>query len=172
MEKPKKKKEAKKIQPPLTIDDLIHVVGNSKTSPRMKRVFLKTIKYKGNIGKALKEENYSDAVIRTPSKVTKSKTWIELIDSYFPQEVLLAQEKKLWEIDDWRALANSLDRLHKIRGSFVKRVDHNIHKITEFRNKTDKELQEIIEADYEEVEPRAIESPEGDSDEGIVSEEA
>lgn len=165
-----KKPKKSDIEKPLTIDDLIYVISAGNADTKMKRVFLKTIKYKGDIKKAMTEENYSRSMIDNPKKIIKSKTWESLIDKYFPKDALLKKEKELWKQKDWHAWANSLDRLHKIRGSFVTKVEHNIHKVTEYRQMGDKDLQNIVEGEYEEVDGVPSESEEGTGTEGAVPE--
>jgi len=99
---PEKKKD-------VSLEDLAYVLDASPYSSRTKRVFLKTIKYKGDIKRALKEEGYSKSMVNEPNKIIKSKTWESLIDKYFPKDALMKKEKELWKQKDWRAWANSLD---------------------------------------------------------------
>ena len=154
------------------LDDLLHVIQFGKDKDKIKKVFLKTIQNKGDVRKAMKGVGYAVTTRRNPGRVTKSKTWKALIDYFFPPDELLAKEKKLFNHEDWRAVANSLDRIHKIRGSFIKKVDINIYRPKEFRTMKDDQLREIVEGDFEEVErPKgekgsSKDDGEGESEEG------
>jgi len=177
-EKPKIKKIIKKkykqkvkivTEKPITIDDLIYVVGK-EANTKIKRTFLKTIKYQGDIRRAMKEEGYSENQLLHPERVRQSKDWQEALDHYFPPNEIIAMERKLWKQKDWRAWANSLDRIAKMKGHFVKKTEQTIHKVTEYRNHSDKDLQNIIDADYEDVpKPGADGGQEGTRTEGDVT---
>ena len=156
--KPKDKEE-------FSLNDLAYVMNAPRTSSKVKRVFLKTIKYKGDIQRALTEEGYSKVMIQDPNRIISTDSWQALMDQYFPKDALMKKEKELWKQPDWRAWANSLDRLHKIRGSFIKRIEHNIHSVNEFRQMDDKQLTDIVEGEYEDV---PSESEEGVGQEGTI----
>lgn len=133
----------------LTIEDKLGVVHHDKSSQKIKKVFLKTLMYKGDLRRAAMEVGYNHNLAFHPSSIVKSPTWKALIDEYFPPETLLSKEKELWNQKDWRAWANSLDRIHKIRGSFVRKVDISIHGSEEFRQMKDDELRQIIDGEVE-----------------------
>lgn len=42
----------------------------------------------GHVSKAMRAAGYSEATIHTPQKLTESKTWLELVDEYLPDDLL------------------------------------------------------------------------------------
>jgi len=136
------------------MEQLAHVIHTGKDKDKIKDAFIKTIKYKGDLRRAMREVGYAPSTQRNPGRVTNSKAWNALIDYYFPPRELMKKEKELFNHKDWRAVANSLDRIHKIRGSFIKKVDVNVHHVEEFRQMKDDQLREIADADFEVI-PRS-----------------
>lgn len=54
----------------------------------------------GSLKKALKKNGYSKSVQETPSKVTKTKTFKQLLDQYLPESKLLDLHDK--QLNSWR----------------------------------------------------------------------
>lgn len=80
-----------------------------------------------------------------PGQVANSKGWQYLIKHYFKDDQLAEREKMLLYNDDPRYVNASLDRIHKIRGSFIHVQQHELGPAGAFGAKTDKELLEMIE---------------------------
>lgn len=159
MEKKLKPSELPHLEPGDISESLLSKSTENKlelklAKQRIKRVFLKSLKNGGNITQAMKEEGYSKSLVNNPQRITRSKSWKVLIDEAFPPEELLQKERKLWKQKDWRAWANSLDRIHKLKGSFIKKIDINVHRTDEFRQMKDDDLRSIVEGDYEETHTR------------------
>ena len=49
----------------------------------------------GNLGKAMIAAGYSPSTAKTPTKLTKSKGWRELMDSIFPDRMLIKKHREL-----------------------------------------------------------------------------
>lgn len=61
----------------------------SEATLRQKIVFSKLMEGKGSsMKKILKEAGYSESVQNAPTKVTKSKTWQDLMEQYLPDDQL------------------------------------------------------------------------------------
>ena len=70
-------------------------LGLSATDLKNAKFTLKEIKTAGYSARELKEAGYSDSVCKTPSRVTESKGWKELMEEYFPAEKIYKIHKKL-----------------------------------------------------------------------------
>jgi phage terminase small subunit len=77
----------------------------------------------GNVSKAMRDAGYSPETAKTPSKLTKSVAYVELMDAYLPDDMLL------------RALADDieskeknrkpeLELAFKLKGRMTEKVDH------------------------------------------------
>ena len=78
--------------------DIINPVSyniNMATTIRQKIAASKMVENGGNIGRAMIAAGYSPATAKTPQKLTTSKGWRELMDSLFPDELLLRKHGEL-----------------------------------------------------------------------------
>ena len=98
-------------------------------------------------------------------KITSSYGWKKLIDLYFPTVMLFEKGRELLDNPDWRARNAQLDRIHKLKGDFVQRVDVKINSNADLSDKSNEELQEIIDGNAELIEGHA-ESAEDSSETG------
>lgn len=112
---------------------------------------------KKSMGEILKEAGYSDSVSKTPSRVTKSKGWQELMEEYFPAEYLMKIHKKILnkkEIISYRGeyiktrqphsdVKYALEMLYKMKG-YYKEDSYN-EEITGLEKLSDKELDQLYE---------------------------
>lgn len=115
-----------------------------------------------SMAQAMREAGYSEATIKAPSKVTRSKGWQELMDEYFPQDYVAEKHKELFEAEDvtffrkgngkiqrelkpdYRARKAAIDMAHKLRGNYApEKVELSKRK---FQDMSDKELAENIAA--------------------------
>lgn len=64
---------------------------------RQKLVASKLAENGGNMGKAMVAAGYSPNTAKTPGKLTRSKGWQELMNSLFPDKLLLKKHKELLE---------------------------------------------------------------------------
>jgi hypothetical protein len=89
------------------------------------------------VTEAMREVGYSENTVNTPSDVTRSKGWKELMDKYFPEEkvatvharildakrVIYATDKgkisDMVEVEDNDAQAKGVDLAYKLRGSYA-----------------------------------------------------
>lgn len=56
---------------------------------KQKKAFELAMENGGNISKAMKEAGYAVATAKNPDKLTKSKTWADMMEEYLPDETLL-----------------------------------------------------------------------------------
>lgn len=54
----------------------------------------KMVENGGNVSKAMREAGYSPKTAKTPKKLTKSKGWMKLMDTYIPDKDLLVKHKE------------------------------------------------------------------------------
>ena len=105
---------------------------------RQKLVASKLVENGGNIGKAMVAAGYSPNTAKTPGKLTKSKGWQKLMDSLFPDELLLKNHRELLNakkiiVDrsngntkiiakiDSRTVVKALDMAYKLKGYYSPR---------------------------------------------------
>lgn len=62
---------------------------------RHKKAYKKMVENGGNKAMALRGAGYSNAVVNTPQKVTKSKGWQELLEKNLPDKLLASKHKAL-----------------------------------------------------------------------------
>lgn len=65
-----------------------------------KRVLKNLAENGGKMGKAIKDAGYSQSTADTPSKITKSKTFKQLLEQYLPESKLLDLHDK--QLNSWR----------------------------------------------------------------------
>lgn len=150
---PISKNEAKAIRrvlaapDPSAIVDRLTLKMTSDSERRMIRAFKETVRNGGDIRKALEAEGYSEIYIREPGRITRSKNWSEISDFYFPPNLLAKKNLQLLNHQDWHAVNAVLDRLHKLRGDFVRKVKIEVTTPDRYRQLPDKDLRNIIEGE-------------------------
>jgi hypothetical protein len=116
---------------------------------------------KKSMGKILKEAGYSDSVCKTPSRVTESKGWKELMEEYFPADKIYKIHKKLLnkkEIVSYKGefiktrqphsdVKYALDMIYKLKG-FYKDNEVSVN----ITNKTDTMSMEELDQEIERLE--------------------
>lgn len=103
---------------------------------RQKLVASKLVENGGNMGKAMVSAGYSPNTAKTPGKLTRSKGWQELMDSLFPDELLLKKHRELLEAKkiiieyrngtaeviaeeiDFNTVVKALDMAYKLKGNY------------------------------------------------------
>lgn len=96
---------------------------------KQKEAFKKISENLGNVSKTMREVGYSDITAATPSNLTNSKGWKELMDTYLPEEDLIKVHKEglsctkkividgeLIEVDDYPTRHRYLEVGYKLRG--------------------------------------------------------
>lgn len=82
----------------------------------------------GNVSRAMRDANLSDAYASNPQKMKASKGWQELLDEYIPEDLLqqklkegLGATKTLGETPevDFQTRHKYLDTAFKLRGSYA-----------------------------------------------------
>lgn len=133
---------------------------------RHKKVAKKVIENGGSVAQAMREEGYSEAYVKNPHKLTRSKTWQELLQEYIPQEALAQKHGELLEattklhkivgrdskgnpeydfidVPDNTTQTRALDMGYKLHGSYAPK--HLVFE-SKYQGMSDAELQEIIES--------------------------
>lgn len=59
-----------------------------RVKPRIKKVFLKVVENGGNVSKAMRDSGYSAKTAHNPNKITRSKSWQQLVKD-LPDEKLM-----------------------------------------------------------------------------------
>lgn len=62
---------------------------------KQKKAFKKVVENGGNVSKAMKDADYSAAMAKNPHKLTKSKGWQEMMDTYLPEKLLAEKHREL-----------------------------------------------------------------------------
>lgn len=137
----------KKLAP--RAEDLGKVLLPGKNNAKIRKAFELCVKYDGDISKAAKEAGYSQHIVENPSRLLKTKAWGILVEYYFPTYYLFEKEKMLLEHKDPKWVANSLDRIHKLKGNFTRKVEVKINPMGEIGQKSNEELQRIIDGEVE-----------------------
>jgi hypothetical protein len=85
---------------------------------KQKLVASKLLENGGNIGKAMVSVGYSPRTAKTPQKLTKSKGWNELMETLFPDDVLINTHMQLLNISDANVAIRALDMAYKLKGKY------------------------------------------------------
>lgn len=101
-----------------------------------KRAVLKTIENlrttdKIDMGDILRQSGYSESVATHPKVVTESQGWIELLEQYLPDDLLLKKNLFLLKNKNWQAVNAGLDKAYKIKGKYKDKMDVNITDLTD-----------------------------------------
>lgn len=130
----------------LSVSDLAKVLAPHKRHEKIRKVFELTIKYDGDIERAMREAGYAEGknVRQHSLSMIRSQTWQALLKFYFPTYYLFEKNKELLENKDWHAVNAALERIHKLRGDFVQKIDVRVSKESDLANKSDDELNRII----------------------------
>lgn len=112
-----------------------------------------------SVSGAMREAGYSDNTAKVPGKVTKTKSWQELMDQYLPQDLVAQKHAELLDAEDivfiprgnkilerrrpdHAARKAGVDMAHKLRGSFApEKIELSKRK---FGNMSNAELAEVI----------------------------
>ena len=108
------------------------------------------------VSKALREAGYAEGTVNTPSKVTKSKSWAELMDEFLPRDLVAQQHHglivaeetafaggKKFKRPDYQARAKGIEMAYKLRGDFAPdQIDIGKRK---FQGKSNQELLDIAQ---------------------------
>lgn len=65
------------------------------TARKHKLVVDKMVENGGNVSKAIRDAGYSESMSHTPQKITESKTFLEVLEEYLPDDVLSKNHKEL-----------------------------------------------------------------------------
>ena len=127
----------------VTLDEIIDIT----TGKRVKEVFLEVKNNSTSMRKAMDKAGYSKNV--SSKSVMKTKTWGALIKHYFPPEALAEVHASLLNSDDKRVKLKALELMYSLSGVAEKTVNVNIRKESELSMKSDSELEDMIDGEFE-----------------------
>lgn len=140
-------KQIRDIEGPTAVIDPISLQLQGPRDKKYLRIFKKSVLNGGDLRKAMREEGYSLATSRQPGVVANTKAWKTLMNYYFPPDLLAKKNLELLNHEDWRATNAALERLHKLRGDFVQKVEHSIKSNDDYRQLSDEDLKNIVEGE-------------------------
>lgn len=75
---------------------------------------------KTSMAPVLREAGYSEVIARNPDRVTKTKSWAELLDEMLPESSILQAHKDLLEQkESSKAKVAAIDMGYKLRGKYA-----------------------------------------------------
>lgn len=82
----------------------------------------------GNVSKAMLLAGYPKTTAKNPQQITKSKSWPELLEKYFPDSKLLSKHDELLAHEDAPIRLRALDMSYKLKNKYPteKLGDNNI----------------------------------------------
>jgi len=91
-----------------------------------KTAFKKIVEDGGKKGESMIKAGYSKNTAKTPTKMTKTKGWEQLLKQYLPDKKLAEVHSKLLKHKDWRARDSGLDKGYKLKGKYTpEKVEHS-----------------------------------------------
>jgi len=79
----------------------------------------------GNVTKAMRDAGYSETTVNNPDNLTKSDAWIELMEAYLPDDMLLGALSNDIEKKEGNRKAE-LELAFKLRGKMVDKTEGKI----------------------------------------------
>jgi hypothetical protein len=68
----------------------------TNATTKQRRTMKALVENGGSVRDAMRKAGYSEAMIKTPSKLTRSKNWKELLEEILPNDFVIDQHKKLF----------------------------------------------------------------------------
>jgi hypothetical protein len=124
-------------------DEFAATIAQTDTGKRILQLFQLTMKYDGDVKRAMTELGYEGS---DPHTLVRSKTFTQIMDHYFPLQILAAKDLYLLNHPDWRANNAALDRLHKLRGDFTTKVEIKVSD-DKIRQLSDEQLRNVVEGE-------------------------
>lgn len=90
---------------------------------KQKLAVAKMVENGGNVSRAMREAGYSPQTAKSPSKLTNSDGYKELLDAYLPDDMLLRALADDIEAKDKNRKAE-LELAFKLKGKMTEKVDH------------------------------------------------
>lgn len=120
-----------------------------------KKVVKNFIENQGNLSKAMKDAGYSDSYSHNQD-ITDTKTWQELIEEVFPDDLLTKTHKEALEakrqssmkglllpseFPDFDIRLKALDMAYKLKGTYA---PEKYQEVNPYENLSDAEIEELI----------------------------
>src|SRR4051794_31110861 len=86
---------------------------------KQKRTVIRIVENGGNVSQAMIDVGYSPATAKTPQKLTESDGFKELLDTYLPDDRVLATHAGLLNALDGNVAARAVDMAYKLKGSYA-----------------------------------------------------
>lgn len=94
-------------------------MGGKRPSVRMRKAAKHLAENGGSLGEAMIAAGYSRSVADTPTKVTSTKSWKELMDEYLPEDLLARKHRQILESGNEQVVAKGLEMGYKLRGTYA-----------------------------------------------------
>lgn len=72
----------------------------------------------GNVSKTMLKVGYSPKSAKDPQRLTKSKSWPELLEKYFPDDKLLDKHNEILDSEDSLPRLRALDMAYKLKNKY------------------------------------------------------
>jgi len=154
---------------------LAYVLLPGRNSAKLRETFRLTIKYKGDIKRAAREAGYRESTLHNLQRIKNSDGWQVLLEKYFPTVMLFEKESMLLHSSDPKYIDKSLDRIHKLKGNFTRKVEISLKPGQDLTTVSDDELRDAVNVDstvVSEGDDKTVSDREssGESQEGTLSE--
>jgi hypothetical protein len=68
----------------------------AKATTKQRKTMKALVENGGSVTMAMRTAGYSEATIKTPSKLTSSENWTDLLEEFLPNEYIMDQHKRLF----------------------------------------------------------------------------
>lgn len=129
----------------------------SAVKQKHKKVLKKILENPGkSLGSAMREEGYSEEYSDNPQELTATKSWQELVEEVFPDDLLTKTHKEALEakrqssikglllqseFPDFDIRLKALDMAYKLKGTYA---PEKYQEVNPYENLSDSEIEELI----------------------------
>jgi len=92
---------------------------------RQKKAIDNVVENGGNVTKAMRDAGYAETTVNNPDNLTKSDAWLELMEAYLPDDMLLGALSDDIEKKEGNRKAE-LELAFKLRGKMVEKTEGKI----------------------------------------------
>jgi len=104
---------------------------------RQKKAIDNVVENGGNVTKAMRDAGYAETTVNNPDNLTKSDAWLELMEDYLPDDMLLGALSDDIEKKEGNRKAE-LELAFKLRGKMVDKTEGKIDLLVQTLTEEDK----------------------------------
>ena len=104
---------------------------------RQKKAIDNVVENGGNVTKAMRDAGYAETTVNNPDNLTKSDAWLELMEAYLPDDMLLGALSDDIEKKEGNRKAE-LELAFKLRGKMVEKTEGKIDLLVQTLTEEDK----------------------------------